>query len=171
MHMSWSPTIVARKQIEASNAGKTLWRSKWGSFATVFCRDQCWIGIDVGTGRYRLGQMSWIQGNGIPSETSTLSEVAKRWLLSDLSKLQTKLIILVKPLICALNLALNLDKPLTASRLVIKALGEYTDISQTFSGVKYSVLALLANWSLLANLSLWHLFFLWCLMHFAISFG
>ena len=122
MHMSLSPTIVARKQIEASNAGKTLWRSKWGSFAAAFCRDQCWIGIDVGTGRDRLGQISWRQGNEIPSETSTSSEVAKRWLLGNLSKLQIKLIILVKPLICALNPALNLDKPLTASRLVIKAL-------------------------------------------------
>ena len=44
----------------------------------------------------------------------------------DLSKL-LKLIMIVKPLICALNSALNLHKPLTASRFVIKALREYTD--------------------------------------------
>ena len=70
--------------------------------------------------------MSWRQDNEIPSETSTLSEVAKRWLQGDLSKLQIKLIIIVKPLIWALNLDLNLDKPLTAIRFVIKALREYT---------------------------------------------
>ena len=124
--MSLSLTIVVRRQIEASNAGKTLWRSKWGSFAAASCRDQCWVGIDVGTGRDRLRQMSWRQGSEIPSEISTLSEVAKRWLQGDLSKLPIKSIIIVKPLICALNSALNLDKPLTASKFVIKALRPFT---------------------------------------------
>ena len=125
--MLLSLTIVVRRQIETGNAGKTLWRSKWGSFTAASCRDQCWVGIDVSTGRDRLRQMSWRQGIEIPSETSTLSEVAKRWLQGDLSKLQIKSITIVKPLICALNSALNLDKPLTASRFVIKALRPFTE--------------------------------------------
>ena len=49
-----------------------------------------------------------------------------RWLQGDTSRLQIKLIIIVKPLICALNPTLNLDKPLAASGFVIKALTVFT---------------------------------------------
>ena len=51
-----------------------------------------------------------------------------RWPIGgDLSKLQIKLITIIKPLICALNPALNRVNPLAASRFVIKALRAYAD--------------------------------------------
>jgi hypothetical protein len=44
--------------------------------------------------------------------------------------LSGKSIVIVKLLICALNPALNPDKPLAASRFAIKALRAYTDIDK-----------------------------------------
>ena len=63
--------------------------------------------------RYLQGQVHWVRW---PRGDSMVT-----WVNYKLNQL-----LMVKPLICALNPARNLDKLLTASRFVIKALREYT---------------------------------------------